>query len=184
MGVDLGGAFTIAGVSGAQAFKMAGAADAFNIDTTARTYYPNQIGFIAGDNTGTDWVALTPNVWNLQNYHNATSYNKGNGYNPGNGRFTAPVAGAYLLHWTAYHYKPSAPQGNYLHPMFWINGGGVPTSYRLKAYYTPTGYSFDSEIADIFYLNAGDYVEMYVYLAGTGISIFRAYTLFSGFLVG
>ena len=51
MGIDLGGAFTIGGVSGVQAnspaLKIAGASDALVIDLTGRTTYPNQIGFIA-----------------------------------------------------------------------------------------------------------------------------------------
>jgi hypothetical protein len=127
---------------------------------------------------------MTANVWNIQNYHNNVTYNKGGGYNTSNGRFTAPVAGSYLFHWTAYQYKPSAVQGNYVHPMFWVNGGVYVSSYRLKAYFTPAGYSFDSEIADIYYLNAGDYVEVNVYAAGAGISLYRAYSVFSGFLVG
>jgi len=182
MGIDLGGAFTIAGVSGAQALKFAGSADALTIDTTGRTYYPNQIGFIAGINTDPGWVAQTSAAWNRQNWMNNTSYNKGGGYAAG--RFTAPVAGSYLFHWTVYQYKPSAVQGNYVHPQFWINGASQPTSYRLKAYFTPAGYSFDSEIADIFYLNAGDYVDIYVYSSAAGISLYQAHGLFSGFLVG
>ena len=176
MGIDIGGAFTIAGVSGAQALKIAGSADAFTIDMSGRTYYPNQIGFIAGYNTDPGWIMMTANAWNIQNYHNVTTYNKGGGYITGNGRFTAPVTGSYLLHWTIYQNKASAPQGNYTHPMFWVNGGAMPTSYRIKAYFTPTGYSSDGEIADIFYLNAGDYVEVYIYCGGSGIQLYRAYS--------
>jgi hypothetical protein len=182
MGIDIGGVFTIAGVSGLQALKFAGAADALMIDTTGRTYYPNQIGFIAGYNGTGDWFAMTSATWNLQNYFNNTTYNKGGGFSAS--RFTAPVAGSYLLHWTAYQYKPSATAGQYVHPQFWINGVAQPTSYRLKAYFTPAGYSFDSEIADIFYLNAGDYVDIYVYASAAGINLYRAYSQFSGFLVG
>ena len=182
MGIDIGGAFTIAGQSGAQALKFAGAVDAFTIDSTGRTYYPNQIGFIAGLNSDPGWIMMTANAWNLQNYHNVTTYNKGGGYSAG--RFTAPVAGSYLLHWTIYTNKASAPQGNYTHPQFWVNGGGRPDSYRLKGYFSPTGYSFDGEIADIFYLNAGDYVDVYMYCGGSGIQLYRAYSQFSGFLVG
>jgi hypothetical protein len=184
MGVDIGGAFTVAGVSGTQALKIAGAFDAFTIDTTGRTFYPNQIGFSAGLNSDPSWVAMTSAVWNIQNYLNTTTFNRGGCFNTSNSRFTAPVTGAYLLYWSAYQYKPSAVPGHYVHPMFWVNGAIRPDSYRLKAYHTPTGYSFDSEIVDIFYLNAGDYVEVQIYAAAAGISLYRAHAVFSGYLVG
>jgi hypothetical protein len=182
MGIDVGGAFTIAGVSGTQALKIAGSSDAFVIDTTGRTYYPNQIGFIAGISTDPNWIAMTGAAWNPCTYFDVTTYNKGGGYSAG--RFTAPIAGSYLLHWTAYHYKPGAVAGNYIHPQFWVNGSSTPTSYRLKGYEAPAGYSLVGEIVDIFFLNAGDYVEVQVYASATGISIYRAYSMFSGFLVG
>jgi hypothetical protein len=68
--------------------------------------------------------------------------------------------------------------------MFWVNGAARPDSYRLKCYFHPTGYSFDGEIADIFYLNAGDYVDVYIYSGGSVHQLYRAYAQFSGYLVG
>jgi hypothetical protein len=181
MGIDVGG-FTIAGVSGTQALKFAGSSDAFTIDTTGRTYYPNQVGFIAGFNVDNGWTAQTGAAWTAQKYFNGVSLNKGSGYLAG--RFTAPATGAYLLHWTGYQYKASAAVGHYIHPQFWVNGGGTPTSYRLRGYFTPTGYAFVGEIVDIFQLNAGDYVEVNVYCAAAGISLYQYYSMFAGYLVG
>jgi hypothetical protein len=182
-GIDLGNAFTINGVNGTQALKIAGSSDILTIDTTGRTYYPTQIGFIAGISTDPGWIALTGGAWNRMTHFNTTVYNQGGGY--ASSRFTAPVAGAYLFHWTGYQYKPSAVAGNYIHPKFWVNGGDSHVSmYRLKAYETPAGYSFVGEIADIFSLNAGDFVDPYIYSSATGISLYHAYTQFSGILVG
>jgi hypothetical protein len=184
MAIDIGGTFTLAGASGAQALKFAGNVDNLKIDTAARTTYPNQIGFIAGLNADPGWVALTAAAWNIQNYFNNTSYNTGGGYSAS--RFTAPVAGSYLFHWMGATYKPSSAAGNYIHPMFYINGGATPTSYRMKGYFSPAGgyWILRSEIVDIFYLNVGDYVDVYVYCAAAGISLYRAYSIFSGYLVG
>jgi hypothetical protein len=180
MGIDLGGAFTIEGAGGAKLLKFAGSANAFNIDSNGRTTYPNQIGFSAGHPTDVGWTAMAEN-WQLLNFFTSVGYNKGGGYSAG--RFTAPVAGSYLLHWSGYHYKASAAIGHYVHPMFWVNGATVPNSFRGRGYATPTGYAFHTEIADIYYLNAGDYVDMYVYYSIAGISIYRYYCQFSGVLV-
>jgi len=184
MGIDIGGAFTINGVSGSQALKIAGASDAFVIDTAGRTYYPNQIGFIAGYNIDSGWWGFSADVWNAMTYFNNTIYNKGGGYSAG--RFTAPVAGSYLFHWTSYHHKAGATQGHYLHPMFWVNGATVPSSYRLKGYFQPGGHSLDGEIADLYYLNAGDYVGVHIYsgAGGTAFNYMPYWSMFSGFLVG
>jgi hypothetical protein len=188
MGIDLGSAFTIGGVSGVQAdspaLKIAGTSDAFVIDLTGRTFYPNQIGFIAGFNIDNGWTALAPDAWNLQNFFNNVTYNKGGGYNAG--RFTAPVSGSYLLHWAGYQYKADALQGHYVHTHFFVNGGSIGSAFRMKGYFAPTGYAFHGEIVDIYYLNAGDYVDMQIYSGANGknISLYRYYCLFSGMLVG
>ena len=180
MGVDIGGAFTIAGVSGTQALKIAGASEAFRIDTTGRTYYPNQIGFQAGYASDPGWWAQ-PSGWTVWNYQNHVPYNVGGGFS--GGRFTAPVAGAYLFHWTCYHYKPSAVPGNYIHPMLWINGTDQ-ANYRFSAYWTPAGYSFDSDLTEMLYLNVGDYVDVHIYFSAAGMSGYPAHSHFDGWLVG
>jgi len=60
----------------------------------------------------------------------------------------------------------------------------IPTTYRLMAYWVPTGYAFDSEMFDTHYLNAGDYVDIHFYHAAAGMSAYLAYSQFAGFLVG
>ena len=181
MGINIGGAFTINGVSGTQALKIAGASDALVIDTTGRTTYPNQIGFISGYSTDPGWVAQALG-WTAQKYQNATTYNKGGGFSAG--RFTAPVAGSYLFHWVGYENKVTAGVGVYIHPTFWVNGTYSNTFIRLKAHDKPASYSFVGEVVDIIYLNVGDYVELHIYHSAAGISLYWAYSQFSGFLVG
>ena len=180
MGIDIGGAFTISGVNGSQALKIAGSADAFVIDTTGRTFYPNQIGFMAGYSANPGWWDQ-PAGWTVWNYMDKIIYNKGGGY--ANNRFTAPVAGAYAFHWSCYHQRAGVGQGAYIHPMFFINGGDN-TLYRMFAYFAYQGYAFDSEIFDILYLNAGDYVDVHIYFSHAGQAGYPAHSQFSGWLVG
>lgn len=184
MGIDVGGAFTIAGTSGSQALNIAGTANVFNIDTVGRTTYPDQIGFIVGMNSDVGWVAQAAGWSGPQAYFNYVYYNKGGGYS--GGRFTAPVTGSYLLHWVASEYKPTAVAGHYTHPKFYINGGDPLSAYRLKGYFAPTGgyWISHNEIVDIYYLNAGDYVDFRIYHAAAGISLYQYYSMISGFLVG
>lgn len=180
MPIDIGGAFTIEGAAAGQALKIKGAQDAFVIDAVGRTFYPNQIGFLAGYSSDPGWWGQ-PAGWTTWNYQNTVAYNKGGGYSAG--RFTAPVAGSYMFHWMCYHYRPGVGQGAYIHPEFWINGVATPL-YRFSAYWAPTGYSFDSDIVDIHYLNVGDYVDVHIYFSHAGQSGYPAYSQFAGYLVG
>lgn len=182
MPIDINGAFTISGTGGGRVFKITGNQDVLTIDSQGRTFYPGQVGFIAGCNIDNGWTALAGAAWTRMTMYNNVSLNVGGGYSAS--RFTAPVVGTYLFHFVSYNYKPSATAGHYLHPMFWINGGTQPTTYRTRSLHTPTGYTLESEIADIFYLNAGDYVDTYLYAAAAGISYYQYYTQFAGYLVG
>lgn len=181
MGINIGG-FTIDGFTGSQAMKIAGASPAYTVDTTGRTYYPNQIGFIAGYNVDPGWIAWPTATWTKQTYFNNTVYNKGGGYSAG--RFTVPVAGAYLFHYTIYVNKPTAAQGSHIYSNFFINGGQTNSAIRLKGHFQPVNYSFVNEDVDILYLNVGDYVEAYNYANVAGISFYPYYSEFAGMLVG
>jgi hypothetical protein len=79
MGLDIGGTFTIGGPVAQQALSIYGAASAFEIDNAGRTYYKNQIGFIAGYNTDPGWIAQPASTWYRQPNLNNTVYNKGGG---------------------------------------------------------------------------------------------------------
>ncbi len=187
MGINLG-TFNIEGYNGGtQALRIAGGVDAFTIDTTGRTKYPNQIGFVAGVLSDIGWKDQTPG-WNLQNLFSNTSYNKGGGYSAS--RFTAPVAGAYLFHFTVYMIKnadgadPNNGVGQYVYPMFWINSGAYQSAYRVRGFSLTGGHTFGTEVVDIYNLNAGDFVEVYLYATDKVLASYPFYSLFSGMLVG
>jgi hypothetical protein len=182
MGIDIGG-FAIAGNNDtSQIFKIsAGAVDIFKIDYGGRTTYPKQIGFIAGLATDSGWVAQ-PAGWTAMKYFSGTVYNEGGGYSAG--RFTAPVAGSYLFHYSVRGYKPTALEKNYSSAQFWVNGAHVAQGYTLDGYNQDTSYAFTPEIVDLIYLNAGDYVEVNINASVVGISFYRSYSIFAGMLVG
>jgi hypothetical protein len=175
---------TIIGTAPAAQFLRfkTGSQDAFVIDNNFRTYYPNQVGFMAGKSTDIGWVAIAPaNAWSPQTWYDNVIYNKGGGFL--SSRFTAPVAGTYLFHWVAYHYKPSAVAGHVIYPAIFINGG-FNQILRIIGYPQAAGYAFDTEITELVYMNAGDYADVQLQPNAVGISIYPAYASFIGVLVG
>lgn len=144
--------------------------------------------FVAYQNAG--WTTFTANAWNTL-VLNTTYANNGSHYSTANGRFTAPVTGSYYVEHMSYGYKnPSTNADSYTHPTFWVNGsstlrqGSTTTAYRLRSrtYYSST-YSWDTQINDIFYLTAGDYVQVVTYCNGTQ-QWYGYYTHFTGFYIG
>lgn len=144
--------------------------------------------FIAYSTSG--WNTFTGDAWNVPALA-STYVNNGSHYNTSNYRFTAPVTGAYYFEHQSYGYKnPSTNASSYTHPTFWVNGNSElrmasqTTSYRLRSrtYYDGT-YSWDTQVNDIIYLTAGDYVQVYTYCNGTQ-QWYGQYTHFTGFYLG
>lgn len=181
MGIDIGGAFTVTGVTGTTAFDIsAGATDALLIDTTGRSFTPNQPGFNAGLTTDPGWVANPADAWVYQNYFNNSTYSKGYA----SSRFTAPVTGWYYFHVYSYHYKPSSAAGTgWVYAQVYVNGA-APGPHQIIGHPQPAGYSYGAEQSIVLGLNAGDYADMYVYTSGAGTSTYRAYSGFDGYLIG
>lgn len=135
----------------------------------------------AGISTGTGWQVKV--------FNNSLFDLMGN-YNTSNGRFTAPVTGIYFLAANVYTAKNGGSSyDEYSHPMFWINGsmtqrqsvGAGPYRIRGRNYYNG-GYSYDNEFCDLFYLTAGDYVQVYIYHSHNH-TWYGYHSSFRGFLV-
>jgi hypothetical protein len=186
MGLNINGALI---ESSNTALKIT-ANGAVGLDTTPSGLikFNNRPWFVAYSNAG--WVTFTANDWNTITL-NVAYANNGSHYNTSNYRFTAPVSGSYYFEHSGYGYKnPSSNSDSYTHPTFWVNGSSTSrmasqtTSYRLRSrtYYSST-YSWDTQINDILYLAAGDYVQVVTYCNGTQ-QWYGLQTHFTGFYIG
>ena len=186
MGFDVNGAL----IETSQTALKITASTVIGLDTNASGFVTltNRPTFVAV-NTGA-WQTFTGDSWNIIAFDSAPR-NIGSHYNTANNRFTAPVTGAYYFEHSSYGSKnPSSNADSYTHPTFWVNGNSTlrmasqTTSYRLRSrtFYSST-YSWDTQINDILYLTAGDYVQVYTYCNGTQ-QWYGTYTHFTGFYIG
>jgi hypothetical protein len=77
----------------------------------------------------------------------------------------------------------------YTHPFFYVNGGaatrrpmaGAP--YRMRLYGMQSSFGHDTDINELIYLTAGDYVTHGVATSGT-VQAFANYSCWSGSYIG
>jgi hypothetical protein len=141
--------------------------------------------FAAGSGSTADpgWLSITDSTWTKVNgYCNTVSINRGSCYDTSATRFNAPISGPYLFIWHCYCY-----QNNYYHCSFGVNGStttrhGANTKYRIRGYGYYAGYATDSQIEEVVYLQAGDYVEVFHY--GSTAYYYPSHGQFAGIYVG
>jgi hypothetical protein len=175
-------------------------------DGTNKLFQQTSAGIVIGPRTSTDnntiamfnvgyqnaeWIGFTAGQWNVIPF----SYTAGNGYYNVNGcyntstyRFTAPVTGFYLFKFHAYIYFPDSGLNRYCHPGFTVNSdvarnGTGAHPYKIRQYGIPANYGQDTDMCDMFYLNAGDYIQAVMYV-GNGIQVYAAFSSFNGSFLG
>jgi hypothetical protein len=151
-----------------------------NVDSNGRVTIPNQPAFEAYLNN-----AFTPSAGAYYTVVNNLEYTDTGEYNNSTGRFTAPVSGRYAFSLSTLFYQLATYGGHYGLLAIRVNGGTVYPPY-CYATSTSTGpnYIFVTGTS-IRYLNAGDYVEVVVYVSTSGIQLLGGgYTMFKGHLIG
>lgn len=187
MAIDIGGA-TIQGANNSVSITANGITG-LSINSSDFAVQSSRPYFVV-QGPSAAWINYSSAAWNTMTFSSEVVDN-GNNYNTSNGRFTAPVSGTYYFHALTYTYKNTATTADsYTHPLFIINGSYTTrqatytTSYRLRSRtYYDGAYSSDTEINDIFYLAAGDYVQYQIYSSST-LQYYSNQTIFGGFLIG
>ena len=143
------------------------------LDSSSRTFAPNQPSFKAYKNAGQINSNNTLLVFDNTSY--AGGHNVGGHYNTTNGRFTAPIDGYYLF--AAAMLTNNAFSGNTFVSIFWqINGSNV----HYFAHNHTSAWIMEGS-AVVFYLTTNDYVNLYQLL---GSGHYGSYSYFSGRLLG
>ena len=148
--------------------------------------------YFSTNGTNAAWQTMTSTGWTVIIF-NATNVNNGSCYSTSTGSFTAPVSGLYYFECSLYCQKAATSPltTDYMHPIFIVNGSFYTRQaqhqepYRLRGRTNVNGtYNFDTQINDIFYLAAGDYVQSYVYSSRNLQQWYPPYSQFGGFLIG
>ncbi len=155
---------------------------------------PHQIGFKARGNTS-QWLNLANGstaAWNtLTNTihagngtdigvnlttvtkNNFNCWNTGNDFDLGTGKFTAPVAGVYLISGTFYGNKTSSANlSDVCFFLPYINAQQINEMYAGAPDNLPTGSTFTSNFAHTVYLEVGDYVQWKIYASSSNTQVY------------
>lgn len=134
------------------------------------------------------WVTLSGAV--IFSYTGGNGYtNVGSCYNTSNGRFTAPWTGLYLFKSHIYCYGGNSTYGWYFQPMYSVNGSTTARRpggelYRIRQYGLYASYGQDTDLCELIYLTAGDYVNVYLYNGGGSMQGYDYYSAWSGAYLG
>jgi hypothetical protein len=160
-------------------FSSAGPYERMRIDTAGRVTKPLQPAFLAS-NTSLSYTGTT----NTSPFaFNNTTLNIGSGFNTSTFRFTAPIAGRYLLYYS-FFYDVGEGISN-CDTSFYVNGtqlsGGTATSLASR----PNQDRITVGNTLVLNLNASDFVDVRGRDAtGTGNAIYGPHSYFGGYLVG
>lgn len=175
----------ITGYDGSYNLKINnGVVDCLMIDTSNRSTFPYQTGFIAGNNAASEWASFTASIWNIVPC-NVTTLNVASCYNTSTYLFTAPTDGMYFFIGCVYF--SNGGTSSYIYPCFLVNGGLGTRHPNSNGIYRIRGYAetaTDGQAQETYYLYTGDTVGYYCYANATTSQYYRAYNFFAGFKIG
>ena len=145
----------------------------FKIDSDGNITTPNNPAFMAKLGGGT---LYSGNVV----VYGTTYMNIGSHYNTSNGRFTAPIAGTYLFHWSAIGNSASDVYRYYMY-----KNGSLFGDSQLRLDTGSGEYGDNGSRIQMLSLAANDYVQIYYTTDGNTVSYTSGdYVNFGGYLIG
>ena len=167
--VDAGSGVLKIGNAGGRLSLTSNGIERVHLDDAGRVTMPYQPAFRAKFVSSSQSGAA--GIW----VFDSVETNVGSGYNSSNGRFTAPVAGRYLIMATAQHYGGTST-GGYVDV---YQNGSLIRGMRMEWSNTV---SFETRgVSGVFDVSAGDYFHVY---NASGTASHLDHSSFSGYLIG
>ena len=160
-----------------------------------------QPGFFARGNTSqwlqghtSSWNKLVAGIAHADGSTFGVNLTKGasghlNGYDPGTnfntstGRFTAPIAGRYLIHGSIYCAKTSSNADDYMHFLPYVNGQQINQMYTMGGHKQAHPLDFSLNLSTILNLDTSDYVEWKIYTTSSYMRIYADHLCIGAHLI-
>ena len=143
--------------------------------------------FSVGTGVTAQWTNIVTGV-QPAGYTGGLGYlNVGGCYNTSTYRFTAPWTGLYLFKQSFFIYQNVTTVTSWVEPFFLVNGSTtvrkVGNPLRMRLYGRPSSYYHDTDMCEMIYLTAGDYVSVYFAVNGA-VQSYDTYNHWSGSYIG
>ena len=152
------------------------------VDGSGRVTMPYQPSFRAYGSQS--WTVISSGNIGTMTLVNE-NYDVGGNYNTSNYRFTAPVAGKYLIHLHAYvRLETHDDDSNHAYAAIYRNGSGAGGASSIYGYYNEGDYDSMANVTVIMDMAANDYATAVLTAASGSAAYYGGACIFSGILIG
>lgn len=152
------------------------------VDGSGRVTMPNQPCFLANGNQG-GWQTVSQGNTSTVAFHQE-QFDQGNCYNNSTMRFVAPVAGKYLLHFSAYvRLESNDDDTNHAYTRIQKNGSNYAETFYIYGYVNNGDADQQTTITVIMDMAANDYAMCALSAASGSASYYQPGCQFMGYLV-
>ena len=169
------------GVYAKMAFQTAGT-ERMKIDNAGRVTKPSQPCFLVNGNQG-GWQTVSQGNTSTVSFHQE-QFDQGNNFNNSTMRFVAPVAGKYLLHFSAYvRLESYDDDSNHAYTRIQKNGSNYAETFYIYGYFNKGDADQQTTITVIMDMAANDYAMCALSAASGSASYYQPGCQFMGYLV-
>ena len=158
------------------------AGSSINIDSSGRVTKPYQPCFLVNGNQG-GWQTVTQGNTSTVAFHQE-QFDQGNCFNNSTMRFVAPVAGKYLLHFSAYaRLESNDDDTNHAYTRIQKNGSNYAETFHIYGYVNNGDADQQTTITVIMDMAANDYAMCALSSASGSASFYQPGCQFMGYLL-
>jgi len=157
--------------------------DFLKIDSSGRVTKPSQPCFLVNGNQG-GWQTVSASATSTVAFHQE-QFDQGNCFNNSTMKFVAPVAGKYLLHFSAYvRLETQDDDTNHAYTRIQKNGSNYAETFHVYGYQNNGDADQQTTITVIVDMAANDYAMCALSAASGSASFYQPGCQFMGYLIG